>query len=62
MHMMLLGLKAPLRPGQSFPLTLDFAKAGERQVSVKVEPVGAMGPGMHQAGGMSMPMPMPMHH
>ena len=27
-HIMLLGLEHPLREGQSFPLTLDFEKAG----------------------------------
>src|SRR5205807_9886971 len=27
MHIMLLGLTGPLRPGQSFPLTLQFEKA-----------------------------------
>jgi copper(I)-binding protein len=66
-HIMLTGLAKPLEEGQSFPLTLDFAKAGERQVTVNVEKVGSMGPGS-QAGGtpgnsMSMPgMNMPMHH
>jgi periplasmic copper chaperone A len=44
MHMMLLGLKQPLKAGQSFPLTLRFAKAGERTVNVAVEKVGASGP------------------
>lgn len=44
MHIMLVGLKSPLKPGQSFPLTLTFAKAGQRTVDVAVEPVGAGGP------------------
>ena len=44
-HIMLLGLKQPLREGQSFPLTLDFAKAGQRTVTVSVEKAGATGPG-----------------
>lgn len=43
-HVMLIGLKSPLKPGQSFPLTLTFAKAGKRTVDVAVEPVGAGGP------------------
>lgn len=43
-HIMLLGLTHPLREGQSFPLTLDFAKAGSRTVSVTVEKAGASGP------------------
>ena len=42
-HIMLVGLKRPLREGESFPLTLDFAKAGKREVQVKVAKVGAMG-------------------
>jgi copper(I)-binding protein len=44
MHIMLIGLKKPLRAGQSFPLTLTFAKAGTRTVAVAVEKVGAAGP------------------
>jgi periplasmic copper chaperone A len=43
-HIMLMGLKSPLKAGQSFPLTLTFAKAGQRTVDVAVEPVGANGP------------------
>jgi hypothetical protein len=50
MHIMLMGLKHPLKQGQSFPLTLKFEKAGTRTVNVAVEKVGATGP---------MPMPMP---
>jgi copper(I)-binding protein len=66
-HIMLTGLAKPLEAGQSFPLTLDFAKAGKREVTVSVQKVGAMGPG-NQAGGetgngMTMPgMDMPAHH
>jgi copper(I)-binding protein len=44
MHLMLVGLKAPLREGQSFALTLTFAKAGRQTVMVRVGKVGAMGP------------------
>jgi copper(I)-binding protein len=44
MHIMLVGLKAPLREGQSFALTLTFAKAGPQTVTVMVGKVGAMGP------------------
>ncbi len=44
MHIMLMGLKEPLKAGQSFPLTLNFAKAGTRTVDVVVERVGATGP------------------
>ena len=54
-HIMLLGLKHPLRPGESFPLTLDFAKSGKREVSVTVEKMGAMGQNEHASGSMAMP-------
>ncbi len=36
-HLMLMGLKAPLKAGDQFPLTLKFEKAGEVVVTVKVE-------------------------
>lgn len=35
-HVMLLGLKSPLRQGESLPLTLRFERAGEIVVSVSV--------------------------
>jgi periplasmic copper chaperone A len=41
LHIMFLGLKAPLKAGDSFPLKLKFEKAGEVSVSVKVEAAGA---------------------
>jgi hypothetical protein len=44
-HIMLMGLNQPLREGQSFPLTLDFEKAGPRTVTVAVEKAGSKGPG-----------------
>ena len=44
-HIMLMGLNQPLRDGQSFPLTLDFEKAGPRTVTVTVEKAGAKAPG-----------------
>ena len=40
-HLML-GLKQPLKQGQTFPLTLTFQKAGVVDVTVKVGAVGAM--------------------
>ena len=43
-HIMLMGLKQPLRAGESFPLTLEFEKAGKREVNVTVEKAGATGP------------------
>jgi len=36
-HLMLMGLKAPLKAGEKFPLTLKFEKAGEVVVTVNVE-------------------------
>ncbi|MEQ8651261.1 MAG: copper chaperone PCu(A)C [Kiloniellales bacterium] len=44
LHVMLIGLKAPLKQGESFPLTLTFKQAGEVTVTVTVDSVGAMGP------------------
>src|SRR5271168_2566159 len=35
-HIMLTGLANPLEQGQSFPLPLNFAKAGAREVTVSV--------------------------
>jgi len=48
MHIMLIGLAAPLKEGQTFPLTLTFEKAGTVEVTFTVEKAGAMGamPGM----------------
>jgi copper(I)-binding protein len=43
MHVMLMGLKQPLKAGESFPLTLEFAKGGVAKVNVPVEKIGAMG-------------------
>jgi len=40
-HLMLLGLKAPLKAGDTFPLTLRFAHAPPQTVTVTVEPIGA---------------------
>jgi copper(I)-binding protein len=41
-HMMIVGLKQPLKEGQSFPLALQFEKAGNVDVTVAIEKVGAM--------------------
>jgi copper(I)-binding protein len=46
-HVMLVGLKQPLKEGESIPLTLDFEKAGKVNVAASVAKVGAM-----QGGGM----------
>jgi copper(I)-binding protein len=43
-HIMLMGLVAPLVAGETFPLALRFASAGERSVTVVVRPAGADAP------------------
>lgn len=43
-HVMLGGLKAPLKSGTMLPVTLRFAKAGSIEVVFAVEPIGARGP------------------
>ena len=43
-HIMLFDLKAPLKEGETVPITLVFEKAGEVKVEATVEPVGAKGP------------------
>jgi periplasmic copper chaperone A len=60
-HVMLMGLKQPLKEGDSFPLTLSFEKAGDVTVAVHVAGPGAMGADaahdampMHDMGGMKM--------
>ena len=44
LHIMLIKLKAPLKEGESFPLTLTFEKAGSMEVEAMVAGAGAMGP------------------
>jgi len=44
LHVMLMGLKHPLEPGQSLPVTLQFEKSGTREVNAAIGKVGAMGP------------------
>lgn len=41
-HAMLVGLKQPLKEGQTISLTLDFEKAGKISVAASVAKVGAM--------------------
>jgi copper(I)-binding protein len=65
-HIMLVGLEQPLRPGQTFPLTLYFEKSGTSEVTVTVAKAGAaampgaIGPESHTGAGMKMPMTQPM--
>ena len=49
LHVMLMGLKAPLKEGEQFPLTLTFEKAGSVTIDVAVEAAGASG--YHDEGG-----------
>jgi hypothetical protein len=42
MHMMIVGLKQPLAEGKTFQLTLQFEKAGNIDVTVPIEKIGAM--------------------
>lgn len=44
LHVMLIGLKQPLRQGEVFPLTLTFAKAGVVTVEVPVKAAAEMAP------------------
>ncbi len=44
MHIMLEGLKGPLKVGATFPLTLTFEKAPPQTVTVTVMKAGAPGP------------------
>ena len=44
-HIMFVGLKAPLRAGDKFPMTLKFERAGEVEVIVNVEAPKAAGNG-----------------
>jgi copper(I)-binding protein len=42
LHVMIVGLKQPLTEGQTFPLTLQFEKASNIEVTVPIEKIGAM--------------------
>lgn len=53
MHLMLIGLKAPLKEGTSFPMTLQFERAGTVEVTVDVQ--------KSMAGGAPASAPMRMH-
>jgi len=50
-HVMFLGLKAPLKEGDSVPLTLVFQNAGRIEIAATVAKAGAAGPGMDGAMG-----------
>ena len=44
LHVWLAGLHQPLKAGESFPLTLEFEKAGKREVTVSVIAPAAAAP------------------
>lgn len=44
-HLMLMGLKAPLKEGEKVPVTLTFEKAGKVDVALDVMGIGAQSPG-----------------
>ena len=59
-HIMLTDLKQPLKQGDSFPVTLSFAKAGQVTATATVAKTGAAASAMDHGnmGGMgNMPMP-----
>lgn len=56
LHVMMMGLTAPLAEGASFPVTLTFEKAGSLTVQVPVQAAGSMGGAMGGGHGA-----MPLH-
>ena len=55
-HLMLLGLKSPLKQGDKVPVTLEFEKAGKVKLSLDVQGVGAQAPAGagNEGGNMDM--------
>lgn len=55
LHLMLIGLKSPIKKGQTFPAQLQFAKAGRVDLTFTAAGIGAMQPpsslGIGKAGG-----------
>ena len=43
LHLMLIGIKTPLKAGDLIPVKLKFAKAGEVEVKLPVQPMGHKG-------------------
>ena len=44
LHLMLIGLGAPLKQGETVPVMLRFERAGEVRVDLRIESAGARGP------------------
>ena len=55
-HIMLMGLKQTLKQGDSFPVTLGFAKAGQVTATATVEKAGAAMPGLDHSNMGDLPM------
>lgn len=55
-HIMAMGLKQALKPGNTFPVTLAFEKSVPVTVVVTVGKAGASGPAMNHGGMAKMPM------
>jgi hypothetical protein len=53
-HLMLMGLKAPLKQGDKIPVTLNFEKAGKVDITLDVEGIGAQQPGVMPPRGEPM--------
>src|ERR1700760_748038 len=52
LHLMMMGLKSPLKQGDKLPVTLQFEKAGKVAVTLDVQGVGAPAPSGHTGGEM----------
>jgi copper(I)-binding protein len=63
-HLMLMGLKGPMKEGESVAGSLTFEKAGTVDVTFAVAPIGAMSDGgdMHMEGDAPMDGGMKMDH
>lgn len=53
-HLMMMGLKSPLKQGDKMPVTLEFEKAGKVAVTLDVQGVGAQGPAAASGDAMKM--------
>ncbi len=53
-HVMLIGLKKPLKAGETLPLTLSFEKAGKISLTVPIRAMGAAHDDMPGMGHMDM--------
>jgi len=63
-HIMMMGLKAPLKQGDQVPVTLEFERAGVVSVNFEVRGIGASDSGQmdHSMPSMKQPVPMNSDH